>query len=110
MPWSRRAVCGRLIRMNLPEPVLAQIRSLAAIPEVETVLLFGSRARGDHAPRSDVDLAVRCPTADALVWDRIVDRLDDARTLLEIDVVRLDRAGADLARRIEKEGVVVYER
>ncbi len=96
--------------MNLPDAVLTQIRSLAGIPEVESVLLFGSRARGDNDARADVDIAVRCTAADPVVWDRIVERLDDARTLLEIDVVRLDRAGPDLAKRIAEEGVVVYER
>jgi predicted nucleotidyltransferase len=96
--------------MNLPDAVLAQVRSLAGIPEVEAVLLFGSRARGDNDERSDVDLAVRCPSADAIAWDRIVERLESARTLLEIDVVRLDRAGHELAKRISEEGVVVYER
>jgi uncharacterized protein len=96
--------------MDVPEAVLSRIRSLSGIPEVEAVLLFGSRARGDSAPRSGVDIAVRCPAADPTTWDRIVERLDDARTLLEVDVVRLDQAGPELASRIAAEGVVVYER
>jgi predicted nucleotidyltransferase len=28
-------------------------------PEVESATLFGSRAKGTHTPRSDVDLGVR---------------------------------------------------
>ncbi len=42
-------------------PALDEIaRRLAAVPEVRRVLLYGSRARGNHGPRSDIDLAVEC--------------------------------------------------
>ncbi|MDF2435212.1 MAG: uncharacterized protein JWP44_4843, partial [Mucilaginibacter sp.] len=46
----------------------ALIRIIAAWaaghPEVLEVVLFGSRARGDHRPDSDVDLAVRAASPD----------------------------------------------
>ncbi len=31
---------------------------LAETPEIQRVVLYGSRARADHDPRSDIDLAV----------------------------------------------------
>lgn len=39
----------------------ALVRAFGRLPFVERVYLFGSRARGDHAPRADVDLAVVAP-------------------------------------------------
>jgi predicted nucleotidyltransferase len=39
-----------------PEMLVAE--RLAAIPEAEGVRLFGSRARGDARPRSDINLAI----------------------------------------------------
>lgn len=39
--------------------VVEEIRALAAKCGVEQVVLFGSRARGDHWAKSDIDLAVR---------------------------------------------------
>ena len=31
---------------------------LAEAPEIERVVLYGSRARADHNPRSDIDMAI----------------------------------------------------
>ena len=45
----------------LPEAVCRLVSRLGAEPSVHRVILFGSRARGDARPRSDVDLAVDAP-------------------------------------------------
>ena len=37
------------------------VDTLAAQPKVRKVVLFGSRARGDYSPGSDIDLAVSAP-------------------------------------------------
>jgi uncharacterized protein len=72
---------------------------LAAIPSVERVVLFGSRARGDHGPRPDIDLAVEAPEASTEDRARMVELVEDAPTLLAIDLVRLDTAEPALRRR-----------
>ena len=54
------------------------IERLAALPFVEALVLYGSRARGDHRPRSDIDLAVRAPSADAAQWQQVLDIVDEA--------------------------------
>ena len=36
------------------------IKKLKALPFVERIILFGSRARGDNLPRADIDLAIDC--------------------------------------------------
>lgn len=83
---------------------------LIETPEIERVVLFGSRARADHDPRSDIDLAIECPTASRDLWRRIRDMVEATRTLLFIDVVRLDKAPAALKAKVRDEGVVLYER
>ena len=83
---------------------------LKRFPAVERVILFGSRARGDAEPRSDIDLAVACPRAGAVDWLRILEAVEEADTLLLIDLVRLDEASADLRARISAEGRVLYDR
>ncbi len=92
-------------------PVLDAItRHLASFPEVERVVLYGSRARGDHAPRSDIDLAIECSGEDAR-WGSISAYLTyDAPTLLNIDLTRLGSAPADLRASIERDGITLYER
>jgi len=45
------------------DEVYAEIKWLASrYPEIEKVVLYGSRARGDHKPYSDIDLCVFAPS------------------------------------------------
>ena len=86
-----------------------QIIELANRYRVQKLVLFGSRARGDFRPASDIDLAVYGldPRNDlAFSAD-----LDELPTLLKFDMVPI-RAGTDAAliAEIEKDGVVWMER
>lgn len=97
--------------MFLSEDLKNQIiEMLSVFPQVKKVILFGSRARGDHDERSDIDLAISAPSVDERLFTEITDRLEDLDTLLEVDVVKLDHASEDLVNRIRKEGIVLYER
>ena len=91
-------------------PAYSIARKLHRFAQIERIYLFGSRARGDAQPRSDIDLAISCPMADARVWASICEAVDDADTLLRIDVVRLEEASPELAGRIIEEGRLIYER
>lgn len=83
---------------------------LKVFPEVERIVLFGSRARGDATSRADIDLAVACPAADPARWSDIVEAAENAPTLLQIDLVRIENAPPELLRQIAREGRVLYER
>ena len=77
--------------------VIEEIRNLAQKYDIEKVILFGSRARGDFRRTSDIDIAVTGG--------------DFASTLLEYDIVNLDRDMQDeLRESIEKEGRILYEK
>ena len=78
--------------------------------DVARVILFGSRARRDHRPRSDIDLAVDAPRVSARQWQEITEIVDAAETLLPIDLVRLDAAPPELRERIAAEGRILFER
>ncbi|NBC34396.1 MAG: nucleotidyltransferase domain-containing protein [Alphaproteobacteria bacterium] len=86
------------------------VGELSRFPDVERVILYGSRARGDAAPRSDIDLAVDCPLASRSMWLRMIDAFEEADALLFIDPVRLHEASAELRDRIRTEGQVLYDR
>lgn len=89
------------IRMQVVEA----IRDLAARHGQVRVVLFGSRARGDHRERSDIDLA--CDGGDFAHFAADVDELTP--TLLEFDVVDLGAPmQPELREAIEREGVELY--
>ena len=88
------------------------LQQIADLPFVEAIYLFGSRARGDHRERSDIDLAILCPNASERDWQTIMNIIEDADTLLPIDCLRLDheQPSSPLRIQIEKDKKLVYER
>lgn len=91
--------------MNLELSKYHFIQKIKRLPFVEKVILYGSRARGDYASRSDIDLAIVCPNADVRQWAEVLEIIEKADTLLMIDCVRFDQAPQDLKASILKDGV-----
>lgn len=85
------------------------VQQLKALPFVERVMLFGSRARHDNIERADIDIALICPNATNKDWSIVLEIVDNADTLLKIDCVRFDDLpeDSDLRKNIAKEGVVL---
>lgn len=94
------------MKYNINDNVLADIRAFARKNGVRRVVLFGSRARGTHSPRSDIDLAA----TGGNVAEFHEDLEEKARTLLMFDVVNVDTGiEPELSDAIRKDGVVIYE-
>lgn len=92
---------------NLPNRVLNNIRSFAEKHNVQKVILFGSRARGTHTERSDIDIAVVGGNFDAFYWDI----KDNTHSLLMFDIVNMDDfTSDDLRKEIDKDGITIYEK
>jgi uncharacterized protein len=97
------------------EQVLAKLRErLVPVPDgVLAVYLFGSVARGQARPSSDVDVAVLYevtpPATLAGMGLELASELELAigRT---VDLVVLNRAPADLIHRVLRDGVLVVDR
>ena len=89
--------------------VLNDIAAIGAEFGVRGIVLFGSRARGDHSLKSDYDIAVLGSLTEA-EKARLLDKIDEIETLKKIDLVFVDdvRGSEDLLARIRKEGVVIY--
>jgi predicted nucleotidyltransferase len=77
--------------------IAAIVEVLSRRGEVYRVVLFGSRARRDHRSRSDIDLAVDAAGASARQWQEIEEIIDDAPTLLPIDLVARSARRAGVA-------------
>lgn len=87
-------------------------RDIAALPFVEKIALFGSRARDDHEERSDVDLCVFCGDAGEDEWSEVLACLERDRvdTLLKVDCSRFETSNAALRENVLTEGIVLFER
>lgn len=66
-------------------------KKLTELLVVKKILLYGSRAKGFHAERADIDLAIVCPRATNQDWNDILEIIENADTLLSIDCVRFDQ-------------------
>jgi predicted nucleotidyltransferase len=94
----------------LPRGIRALVDELAKTAPVERIIIFGSRARGDAGPRSDVDLAVVAPLATAAEWLAMLESAEACDSLLQIDLMRLEEASQGLRERILAEGKVLFAR
>ena len=95
---------------DIPPAINTLVAQLATQRVVTRVILFGSRARGDHASRSDVDLAVDTIADDPQAWNEVLELVEQAQTLLPIDLVWLPEASDEFRREIDREGVTLFER
>ena len=87
--------------------VIEEIRQLARQYNVNKVILFGSRARGDFRRTSDIDLAVEGGDFPRFS----LDIEEETSTLLEYDIVNLDEEiQQELRDSIRREGRVLYEK
>jgi hypothetical protein len=80
--------------------------------DIVCAYLFGSEARGEAGPDSDVDVAVLFQHEPPLTLDGL--GLDLAAALEDVlgrpvDLVVLDRASPDLVHRVLRDGILVYE-
>lgn len=96
-----------MMNTGIKEEVIKEICDIAQRHDIEKVVLFGSRARGDYHRTSDIDLAVTGGEFDRFA----LDVEEETSTLLEYDIVSLDRKmQPELKDSIEKEGRVLYEK
>ncbi len=95
------------MKHNIPDRVLREIAVFAKKHDIENVILFGSRAKGTHTERSDIDIAVRGGDFDGFYWDI----KEKVHTLLSFDIAELNSGSSDeLKKEIERSGVTIYEK
>lgn len=98
-------------RWGLPVHAAKRMQAIfAKHPNVDSAILFGSRAKGNYKRGSDVDLALTGPL-DFSELAKISWELDDLLLPWEIDLVQYERiANPDLRAHINRIGQVFYSR
>jgi predicted nucleotidyltransferase len=100
---------------RLREPIVGALRGSLAMagPEVVAAYLFGSVARGEAGPASDVDVAVLLSPEPSPVYASLELRLegDLERALARsVEVVVLNLAPIDLVHRVLRDGILLLDR
>ncbi len=96
-----------MVILGVNEAVEKELIETAVKNEIEKLMIFGSRARGDYHRTSDIDLAVSGGNISAFS----ADIEEYVPTLLEFDIVNLDGSvQEDLRESIRKEGKLLYEK
>jgi predicted nucleotidyltransferase len=106
-------------RFGLKQTVIEQInRVMATYPEIERAVIYGSRAKGNYKPGSDIDLAL---IGDQFTESRLLEletRLDDLLLPYKLDLCRfhtlqnpslsehINRVGQDFFTRTRMDQVV----
>ena len=93
--------------MDIPDPVLHRLLHVFRNDNaIDKVYLYGSRARGDNRPNSDIDLALLGDN----IKSSVILAIQEAAGLYKVDVINLsDEWDRDFVEEFEKDAVLIYE-
>lgn len=79
--------------------------------EIETVLLYGSRAKRSHHAGSDIDITIKGEQVNDSLIGRLEDDIDEILLPYSFDISWWERIdNPDLLRHIDRVGVVIYKK
>ena len=86
------------------------ILTLSKFPQVEKAVVFGSRAKGNFKPTSDIDIALY-GNLKYLDTERVAEELDELPIIQKFDIVdyhRIDNSA--LIDHIDRVGITIFQR
>jgi len=100
------------MKYGLEDIINFKIQNVFAVfPQVDKVILYGSRAKGDYKPGSDIDLTLIGENIDLSVMNQIGLMLDDLLLPYTFDLsVFKHIRNSELLEHIDRVGVEFYSR
>jgi predicted nucleotidyltransferase len=100
------------MRFGLSPEVIARLcQVFARHPEIERVIIYGSRAKGNFREGSDIDLTFEGGAVDLPLMLKIENELDDLLLPYQLDLSVLAHIdNPDLRDHIARVGQVLYQR
>lgn len=97
---------------GLSDSTLATLRAiLRGCPAVEKAVLYGSRAKGNFKPGSDIDLTLTGRGLTQELLAQLDALLDDSALPYQVDLsIRAEIDNPSLLEHIDRVGKVIYER
>lgn len=96
--------------MDTPASVHRVIKELVKLYPIDKLVIFGSRAVGDHEDRSDFDIAVFSKSICRKKFSKLRLEIAESRTLYWISLVHFESNPPALKKRILEQGITIYER
>lgn len=96
---------------GLPDQTRLSIQKVFAhYPVIKQVIIYGSRAKGNYRPGSDIDLTLLGNAIDNTVLSRVLVDLDELNTPYLMDVSIFEQIESqDLIHHIQRVGQVFYD-
>ena len=97
---------------GLPDKTLATVRQiLASCPQVEQALVYGSRAKGNFKPGSDIDLTLIGPQLNSNQLAQLAGALEESSIPYQVDLsIQSEIDSPELLAHIQRVGLVFYQR
>ncbi len=96
---------------TLPDSIKNIITRIIQEIRPDEIILFGSRARGDHRENSDFDIAVKAASIPHTAWALLQITIEEEPiTLYHVDLVDFSQLNDDYRKSILTEGKVLYVR
>ncbi len=97
---------------GLNENTIKAIHTIfASYPDIDEVILYGSRAKGNYRPNSDIDLTIKGENLNLTTQFKIETELDDLLLPYKIDLsIYNSIENQNLTDHILRVGIVFYEK
>ena len=93
------------------EQIEAIKKVFSQYPEVEQAIIFGSRAKGNFKPASDIDIALKGAALNNTVLNKISNALQDSALPYTFDLVLFQQiTNKELIDHIERIGKILFEK
>lgn len=100
------------MKYGLSDATIGKMNAVFAFfPEVDRVVLYGSRAKGNYKPGSDIDLTMQGAGLTSVLCGTIAERLEELLLPYMIDLSVFAELGhPELQAHIKRVGMVFYQR
>ena len=99
-------------KFGLKPEILGQLNRLfISHPEIDTVVLYGSRAKGTYHPGSDIDITIKGEHVSDSLVGKLAEEIDELLLPYSFDISAWSQIdNPDLLAHIERVGIVMYQK
>ena len=100
------------MKFGLKDETILKIQSaFVKFPEIEKVVIYGSRAKGNYRNGSDIDITLFGKELNHQILLRLMNEIDELNTPYMFDISIYDTLSSEtLKEHINRVGLVFYER